>query len=238
MGGGGGTSASTSSTTSTSSSGGASSGSITRVQAIYPQHYVQGTTLSATIDQTAGNTLVVAALQQLAGTTVTVTDTESSTWHALGSYSNSVCGTANGSYSGAQIWYANDIASGSNTVTLTVSGGMTYLWLVVVEYAGVNPIEPVSSNGVVASTSTTVMNAGAVMTTGAHSLVVGLFHDAYQSTPMTAGPGFTKIAEETDLEAMLEDDVDVPPGSSSATALATGQADDCWVATAAAFEAN
>jgi hypothetical protein len=225
------------SSTGTSTSNDASAVPITRVQMSYPMQWVQGTTISQTIDQTAGNTLVVAALQQLGGATVTVTDTKNSAWHPLTSYGNLVCGTANGHYSGAQIWYANDIASGSNTVSMTVGGGMDDLWLVVVEYAGLTTAAPVS-NGVVASTSTAAMSAGVVMTTADRSLVVGLFHDASQEGPMTPGPGFTKIAEQTDLAAMLEDNVDVLSGDTTPTAQASGPADDCWVAVAAAFEGN
>jgi len=207
------------------------------VQVVYPPQYTHGTSASTTLTQTAGNTLVVAAMQQLAGTSVTVTDTLDSTWQALTPYDNGSCGMNDGYYSAAQIWYANDIAAGSNTVTVTVNGGSTYVWLTVIEYAGVNPTAAVQSTGTVASTSSTSMSAGSVTTTAAASLVVGVFHDATQGQPMSAGLGFANIADEQDLVAIVEDNLDVPPGGIAPTA-SLANADSCWVATAAAFGAK
>jgi hypothetical protein len=177
-------------------------------------------------------------MQQLGGNSLTVTDTQNSTWHALTSYSNSACGMSNGNYSEAQIWYANNIAAGSNTVTLTINGASAFLWLVVVEYAGLNAGDPVSSNGVVAPMSTTNMNAGSVMTTAPHGLVIGLFHDAVPSGGMAAGSNFMVIAQNPGFVALLEDQINVGPGSYAPTATLSPPADNCWVATAAAFGGN
>jgi hypothetical protein len=207
---------------------------ISKVQVINPAS-VHGTSLSASLPtETAGHFLIAGTAYQLPGTTVTLTDTAGNTWVHLTAYNNSNCGTTDGNYSGVQLWYAENIKGGANTVTMQVNA-TTYIWLAVVEYSGIKTSGSLAaSNGFVATTSSTSISAGTLNATGPNNLVFGFFHNEHQNTNMTAGSGYVDEAN-SGLTAMIEDNVAAAAGNYNPSANYTNGSDSCGVATDAAF---
>jgi len=201
--------------------------------------YANNTNLSTTaFTETAGNFLVTATTY-VTNVTASVTDTLGNTWHPLPAQTNgnTGCGTgSNNNFSGAQLWYAENIKGGSNTVTLTLSG-QSFLWLEVVEYSGVKTSGSLlastgsSSTTAVSSISTGNLNAG-----GPNNLIVAAFTDTDQArAAMSAGTGYTFEGIYGGNGSMLEDRVSVPPGAYNPSATYNNGADSCGAATGAAF---
>jgi hypothetical protein len=207
---------------------------ISKVQVINPAA-LHASSLAATLPtETAGDFLIAVTAYQLPGTTVTLTDTLGNTWTHLTAYNNSNCGNTDGNYSGAQIWYAENIKGGANTVTMQVNAA-TYIWVAVVEYSGIKTSGSLAaSNGFVATTSSNSISAGNVTATGSNNLIFGFFHDEFQNTSMTAGSGYVDEANAS-LTAMIEDNFSAAMGTYNPSANYTNGSDACGVATDAAF---
>jgi hypothetical protein len=210
---------------------------ISKVQVINPAAVHASSLTAALPTETAGNFLIAATAYQLPGTTVTVTDTLGNTWTQLSAYNNSVCGNTDGNYSGAQLWYAENIKGGANTVKMQVNAA-TYIWIAVVEYSGIKTSGSLAaSNGFVASTSSSSISAGNVTATGTNNLIFGFFHDEFQNTSMTAGSGYVDEANAS-LTAMIEDNISAAMGTYNPSANYTNGSDACGVATDAAFSSQ
>lgn len=212
----------------------AASHQITRVQVANPA-YVHGTSLTATLStEKAGDFLIAATAYQLPGTTVTLTDTLGNTWTRLTAYNNSKCGTTDGNYSGVQLWFAQNIKAGANSVKMTVNA-TTYIWLGVVEYSGIKTSGALAaSNGFVATASSSSLSAGNVTATGPNNLIFGFFHNEHQNTNMNAGAGYVDIAN-SGLTSMIEDKISAAAGTYNPSATYTNGSDACGVAADAAF---
>jgi hypothetical protein len=189
--------------------------------------------MTASLTETAGNFLIAATAYQVPAT-VTVTDSLGNTWNPLTAYNNSSCGTSDGNYSGVQLWYAENIKGGANTVTMQVNA-TTYIWLGVVEYSGVATSGALeSSTGAVATSSSNSMSAGNLNATGPNNVVIGFFHDQRQTSNMTPGSGYVDNANSA-LTTMLEDLFPIGSGTYDPMAIYTSGSDSCGVATGAAF---
>ena len=70
------------------------------------------------------------------------------------------------------IYYAKNIAAGSNTVTVTFNQAAAYVDVRILEYSGLDPTNPLDVTAGAAGTSTSA-NSGAATTTSANELIFG-----------------------------------------------------------------
>jgi hypothetical protein len=126
------------------------------------------------------------------------------------------------------IYYAANIAGGSNTVTVTFSQAAAYPDVRILEYRGVTTLDVTAG----ASGSSTSANSGSATTTSANELIFGA--NTVATTNGTAGSGFTaRIITSPDGD-IAEDKVVTTAGSNSATATLTAAGP--WVMQMATFK--
>ncbi len=132
--------------------------------------------------QTAGNlNIVVVGWGDVRSLVSTVTDSRGNTYSPAG-------GTVTGSGLRQAIYYAKNIAGGSNTVTVTFNQGAVYPDIRILEYSGLDTSNPLDVTAVGAGTGTTAASASATTTT-ANELIFGAGSngDGFSG----AGTGFT-----------------------------------------------
>ena len=116
--------------------------------------------------QTAGNlNIVVVGWGDVTSLVSTVTDSRGNTYSPAG-------GTVTGSGLRQAIYYAKNIAGGSNTVTVTLNQGAVYPDIRILEYSGLDTSNPLDVTAVGAGTGTTAASASATTTT-ANELIFG-----------------------------------------------------------------
>jgi len=182
-------------------------------------------TAAFTAAQTAGNLNVVAVMWGDTTSTVSsVTDSRSNAYTlAVGP------SAANGLTSA--IYYAKNIAAGSNTVTVTFNKAAGWPNINVMEYSGLDtatPLDVVSS----ASGSGTTANSGSATTTSATELIVGAGNPV--TTFTAAGSGFSNRIINS-FGGISEDKIVTSTGSYNATATMTSGG---WIMQMAAFRAS
>ncbi|HEY6248538.1 MAG TPA: hypothetical protein VI685_01180 [Candidatus Angelobacter sp.] len=212
-----------------------SSSSISFVQQVSPG-YVTAASGQAAITETAGNLLVVAVYWNSDAAAISVSDTLGNTY--LSTPQVNFAGGGFGTQ--VQIFYAQNIAGGSNTVTVTQSTTTHALGFYLLEYSGIQTSNALDATaGQVAPGNTSVMTTGNLVTAGCKDLVVGLFNDtSFASGAITAGAGFTGRTTDTAFISSTEDDVPgVGQGSLNVSANLPS-ATSSWAATAAAFKAK
>jgi hypothetical protein len=176
--------------------------------------------------QTAGNLNVVAVgWNDTTSTVSSITDSKGNT------YTRAVGPTA-GTALTQSIYYAKNIAAGSNTVTVTFSKTAAYPDVRVLEYSGADTTNPLDVTAG-ASGSGLTGNSGTATTTSANDLVfgAGMTFDIYNAP----GNGFTNRVI-TNFGDIAEDKVVSATGSYSATAPM--RASGPWVMQMATFRAS
>src|SRR5262245_9625695 len=146
-----------------------------------------GTTTSTTLAfpaaNTAGNWLAVAVRAGLPNEIFTVTDSRGNTFR------NAVQFTETGDNTSLAIFYAENVAGGANTVTVSDSLAATTLRLALFEYSGVAGTNSLDGTSTAQGTSSAPAS-GPVPTTTSGDLVLGLVTTANVRT-FTPGSGFT-----------------------------------------------
>jgi hypothetical protein len=197
-----------------------------QVAASTPQSPVA--TLSTTFPgaQTAGNLNVIVVGWNDAVANVTgVTDNQGNT------YSLAI-GPTRGTNLSQSIYYAKNIKSGTNTVTVTFNQAAVYVDMRILEYAGLSTTAPLDVTAG-ASGSSTTPSSGSATTTSANELIFG----ANTVWTHNTGPGAnftTRIITSPDGD-IAEDRVVTTTGSYSATAPVTPSGP--WVMQMATFRA-
>ncbi len=139
-----------------------------------------------------------------------------------------------------QIFYAEMIAGGENTVTVeqaTTDG----LGVFLLEYSGIRMGAALDGvTGAVPTSNSATMTAGALTTSGPVDVVMALFADGQSGSGlMQAGIGFSGTTDEG-FYSLVEDALPIA-GPATITPAATqpnvGQA-NCWAAAAAAFKGD
>lgn len=184
------------------------------------------TSVAATYNssQTAGNANVLAVgWGDITSTVTSVTDTLGNTYQVAAPI-------IRGSQRSQVMYYAKNIASGTNTITINFSGSVSSTDLRVMEYSGLDTISPLdtsaSSLGDVPTAS-----SGSFTTSNATSLIVGA--GTTEGAFTAAGSGFS-LRILTANSNIAEDRVVTSTGSYSATAASNGS---LWVMQAAVFKA-
>ncbi len=134
-----------------------------------------GTTASSTLafnsNNTAGNWIAVVVRAGRAGQVLTVSDTRGNSYHPAIQF-NVITDTPNGDTLG--VFYAENIAGGANTVTVTDSINGSTLRFAILEYSGValaNSLDVIST----AQGTSATANSGNALTTAAGDLLLGAF---------------------------------------------------------------
>jgi hypothetical protein len=205
----------------------ASGGAVSFVQVNYKTSNPSGSSLVVPYPaaQTAGNlNIVVVGWNDTTSTVSSITDTRGNT------YTRAVGPTA-GSALTETIYYAKNIAAGSNTVTVTFSKTAAYPDVRVLEYSGADTTNPLDVTAAAVGTGTTG-NSGAATTTSANELVfgAGMTFDIYNA----AGSGFTNRVI-TNFGDIAEDKSVTATGTYGATAPMRSSA--AWVMQMATFRA-
>ncbi len=180
---------------------------------------------------TAGNWIGVCIRAGAQGETFTVTDSSGNTYHQAAQLSDTL-DTPSGNT--IAIFYAENIAGGANTVTVsdTISGTLRFA---ILEYAG---IATSNSLDITAGTqgSSASPNSGSATTSANGDLLLGAVATADAET-FTGGPGYSVkefVPAEPATKLMVEDWIQMGAGSVSArAALGAG---DPWGALIAAFK--
>jgi len=133
------------------------------------------------------------------------------------------------------IYYAKNIAAGSNTISVSFNGTPYYPDLRVVEYAGVDPTAPfdVTASATGANAASTTIASASVTTSAANALVfgAGMTTDIFAG----AGPSFTQRIITSDGN-LAEDRLTSTAGSYNASAVISG-ANQTWIMQLVAFKA-
>ncbi len=182
-------------------------------------------TLSANfpVVQTLGDlNVVVVGWNDTAATVQSVTDS------AGNNYSLAI-GPTSGTALRQSIYYAANIASGSNTVTVTFSQAAAYPDVRILEYQGVTTLDVTAG----ASGGSASASSGAATTTSANELIFGA--NTVFTGNATAGSGFTARIITSPNGDIAEDEVLTTAGSNSATATLTSSGP--WVMQMVTFSA-
>ena len=165
----------------TTTGGGGTIGFV-QVNAATPQTASAAVLLSYGVAQTAGNLNVVAVgWNDTVSTVTSVTDTRGNTYVQAGT-------TTTGTAGRQAIYYAKNIAAGSNTVTVAFNQAAPFVDMRVLEYSGLDQTSPLDVTAGAAGTGTAA-NSGAATTTSANELIFGAGYTV--STYSGAGTGFT-----------------------------------------------
>jgi uncharacterized repeat protein (TIGR01451 family) len=212
-------------------------GSGLRVTAQAPITLVQhaskdaGTTASSTLAfpaaPTTGNWLAVVVRAGLPNEAFTVTDSRGNTYRKAVQFTETVDTTTLG------IFYAESIAGGANTVTVSDSASAT-LRFAIFEYAGVASVNSFDGSGSAQGTSSTPTTSPATTTAGG-DLVIGLVSTANPRT-FTAGSGYViqeQVPAAPNAKLLVEDQRQLAAGA--VTASASLNSSDIWGAVVAAF---
>lgn len=160
--------------------------------------------------QIAGDLNVVAVGWNDTTTSVSsVTDSAGNTYHLA-------VGPAQGSAVSQSIYYASNIKSGSNTVTVTFSGSTTAPDIRALEYSGVSTLDKTATGSGNSSTSST----SSATTTSADELIFGA-NLVYTGTT-GPGSGFTSRVITSPDGDIAEDEIVSSTGSYSASAPLAG----------------
>ncbi len=200
--------------------------SFVQVKAATPQTASASVAVTYSTAQTAGNlNLVAVGWNDITSTVSTVTDSNGN------SYALAV-GPTTGTGLRQSIYYAKNIAGGSNTVTVNFNQAAASVDVRVLEYAGLDPANPLDKTAGAAGSGTNA-SSGAATTTAANELIFGA---GMTSTRFTgAGSGLiSRIITSPDAD-IAEDATVSSTGSSSATAPVTSAN---WVMQMATFRSS
>src|SRR3954469_7851749 len=182
--------------------------------------------LAFTNANTAGNLVVVYVVWDNSSP-VTLRDSRGNTYVSVGP---PTAWGANGTWR-SQMFYARNIASGTNTVTATFQGAITSFGRVYIhEYSGLDRTAPLDVSRVSTGTAR-AMDSGSATTTNANDVIFGAGSSANSVT--ANGTGFTTRLSAN--RSRTEDKTVTTAGLNSATATQNGTQ---WVMHMAAFKGD
>jgi len=179
-----------------------------------PQTPQSVVTVAFTTAQSAGSLNVVAiGWNDATSQVVSVTDSRGNT------YTPASAATVQPGIQSQVIYYAANIAAGTNTVTVTFNAAASYPDVRIAEYRGIDGVTPVDAARGAFGTGTSA-NSGTVTTTVANALLVGASYT--QSVTTGPGSGFTSRMITSPNGSILEDRIVTTVGSYAAEGAAQG----------------
>ena len=181
-----------------------------QVAAAIPQSPTASVTVALPGAQTAGDlNVVVVGWRNATSQVSSVTDTAGNTYQLA-------LGPNRGTGLSQSIYYASNIAGGSNTVTVTLNQAVAYPDIRILEYKGVSTLDVTKG----AAGSGNSASSGSATTTTANELIFGA--NTVGGGTKSNGSGFTaRIITNPDGD-LAEDRIVTTTGSYSATATLTG----------------
>ncbi len=209
-----------------SSSSGGGPIAFVQVKSATPQSASASVPVTFTAAQTAGNmNVVVVGWNDTTSTVSSVTDSRGNTYTLA-------IGPTTGTGLRQSIYYAKNIAAGTNTVTVAFTPAAAFPDVRVLEYSGLDPANPLDKTAGAAGSGTTA-SSGAATTTAANELIFGAGMTLAKYTG--AGTGFTSRIITTPDADLAEDKTVTATGSYSATAPNSSSS---WVMQMATFIAK
>src|SRR2546427_2909610 len=198
-----------------------------------------GVTLSSSLafssNNTAGNWVGVVIRAGHSGQAFAVSDTRGNTYRQAVLF-NQTLDTPNGDTFG--IFYAENIAGGANTVTVSESISNNTLRFAILEYSGLATTNSLDLPATMAAQGNgTSATSGVASTTSAGDVLIGAVITGSGVT-YTAGSGYNieeRIPAAPNTKLIVEDQIQGTPGGVAATA--TFSASASWGAAVAAFKA-
>ena len=214
----------------TAVSAAAQGGAIAFVQGTYAVPQTPQSTVSVTFGaaQGAGNLNVIAI--GWSDTTATVTNVSDSAGNA---YAPAIAPTTLPGQITHVIYYAKNIRAGANTVTVTFSAAANYPDVRIVEYRGLDPVNPLHAS--VGATGSSATSSTGTLTTTAASVLLVAANDVSTST-RDAGPGFTSRMITGPDGNIVQDRIVTAAGSYSASAPLNSSGN--WAMQLVAFSAT
>ncbi len=196
-----------------------------QVAAATPQSPQSMVTVIYTAAQTAGNlNVVVVGWNDGTSKVTSVSD-------SCGNAYTLAVGPTSGTGLSQSIYYAKNIASGSNTVTVTFNQAAASPDIRILEYTGLDPVSPLDVTAAAVGNSNSASSASAT-TTATSELILGA--DTIATTTTGPGSGFTRRIITSPDSDLVEDKLVSTTGTYSATAtLSSGS----WVMQMATFKA-
>ena len=183
-----------------------------QVKAATPQTASSSVAVAYAVAETAGDLNVVeVGWNDTTSTVNTVTDSRGNSYILA-------IGPTSGTGFRQSIYYARNIAGGSNTVTVTFNQAAAAVDVRVLEYSGLDTVSPLDVTAGAAGSGTTA-NSGAATTRSANELIVGAGMTTTHFTK--AGRGFTSRTITSPDADIAEDKTVAATGSYSATAPTT-----------------
>ena len=211
---------------------GGGSGAITLVQhAGRDAGATTSSSLTFASNNTAGNWLAVAIRAGRTGQVFTVTDTRGNIYRRAVQFDETLDTVTLGLY------YAENIASGPNTVTVTDTQTGGTMRFAIFEYSGVATSNSLDGVAVIAEGVAASASSGPVTTTANGDLILGVMSTANEAT-YSAGSGFTiqeRVPATPGTKLCVEDEQQATAGPIAATATVSGGLP--WTAAVAAFRA-
>jgi hypothetical protein len=191
----------------------------------------RSSTLAFTAANTAGNWIGVAIRAGRTGQTLTVSDTRGNTYRRAVQLNDTAGATT------VALFYAENIAGGANTVTVSNTSRRSTLLFTILEYAGVATLN--SLDGAAASQGYgTTPNSGPATATANGDLIVGVISSGVPVT-FVAGSGYAirnRVPAAPNTRLIVEDRLQATAGPVSATATTSTATN--WGAILAAFRAS
>jgi len=165
----------------------------------------------------SGNLIAVVTSWGTGMATPTVSDT------AGNSYLLATSAYSSGGDQSLAIYYAKNIKPGTNAVTVSFGGSHAWRRVLIAEYRGIDPVNPVNgiiSNQASATTATDNVTSGLVTTTAAGDLVFGAVENYSARGTVLAGTGFSLRNSLTYfgvIETAFEDKLQSAAGPAAAT---------------------
>ena len=212
----------------TYSSGGGGGGSIgfVQVNSATPVNNTSPVAVAYPLAQTAGNlNIVVVGWNDTTATVSSVVDSRGNTYTLA-------VGPTSGTALRQSIYYAKNIAGGSNTVTVTFSQAAFFPDVRVLEYSGLDPTAPLDVTAGAAGTGTSA-NSGSATTTSANELVFGA--GTTGGTFGTVGTGFVARIITPNSDIAIDKTVNSTGSYNATSALPYSST---WVMQMATFRAS
>ncbi len=179
-------------------------------------------------NNTVGNWIAVGIRVGEPNETITVKDSKGNTYHSATQINQTGDGDT------LAIFYAENIAAGANTVTVSVSTADT-LRFAILEFSGVATSGSIDQ-AIASQGSNASPNSGSITTTASGDLLLGVIMTADGET-VTAGSGYQiveSVPAAPNTKLIVEYQVQASSGSTSSSAKLSSA--DPWAAAIAAFK--
>jgi hypothetical protein len=186
------------------------------------------------LNNTAGNWIGVVVRAGHSGQVFSVSDSRGNTYRQAVLFNQTMDAPIGDTFA---IYYAENIAGGSNTVTVSESISGNTLRFAIFEYSGVATSGSLDTASVAASQGNGTAASSGNATTAAGNLVLGMVMTSQEST-YTAGNGFTIeeiVPAAPNTKFIVEDRIQPTTGALAATA--TFSPSNSWGAAVVAFKA-